>query len=115
MRTNTLPTDPSAAEQKLLKALDGWAQSSRISINSESPQMKKEDDGYMTLQCRVDASGTLDTVVKFLYDISKDPLAQNMALKLDSVELTARDAEGQQLTLGVQVSGLVLTPQEQKP
>jgi hypothetical protein len=35
-------------------------------------------------------------------------------LKLQSVELTARDNEGQQLTLALQVSALVLTAKEQK-
>ncbi len=33
-----------------------------------------------------------------------------MALKLELVELGARDKEGQQLSLGVQLSGLVLSP-----
>jgi hypothetical protein len=31
-----------------------------------------------------------------------------MALKLESVELSAHDTVGQQLTLGLQISGLVL-------
>jgi hypothetical protein len=34
-----------------------------------------------------------------------------MALKLDSIELSARDKEGQQLVLSLQISGLVLTLQ----
>ena len=33
-----------------------------------------------------------------------------MALRLESVELSARDKEGQQLSLGLQLSGLVLNP-----
>ena len=33
-----------------------------------------------------------------------------MALKLESVELAATDAGGQELTLGLRLSGLVLTP-----
>jgi hypothetical protein len=35
-----------------------------------------------------------------------------MALKLESVEVSSRDNEGVQLALGVQISGLVLTPNE---
>jgi len=35
-----------------------------------------------------------------------------MALKLESVELGARDKDGQQLSLALQVSGLVLNAQE---
>src|SRR5207248_3398089 len=62
MRTNTLPTNPSLAEQQVLKALDQWAQESRISILSTSQQWKHDSDDFMTLQCRVDASGNLSTV-----------------------------------------------------
>jgi hypothetical protein len=49
-------------------------------------------------------------VARFLHDIEKDP----MALKLQNVELSSHDNNGQQLTLGLQISGLVLTPREQK-
>ena len=105
MQSNTLPTNPSQAEQLVLAAFDRWSQESRISITSISPQWKAEGEDFMTLQCRVDASGSLSTLSRFLYDIEKDPLA----LKLEAVEITARDNEGQQLTLGLQISGLVLT------
>jgi hypothetical protein len=105
MRTNTLPDNLSQAEQQVLAAFDRWSQESRISITSISPQWKTDADEFMTLQCRVDASGNLSTLSRFLYDIEKDPLA----LRLETVEITSRDNEGQQLTLGLQISGLVLT------
>ena len=60
----------------------------------------------MTYQCRMDASGNLNSLSRFLYDLEKDP----MALRLDSLEISSRDKEGQQLVLAVQISGLVLTP-----
>jgi Tfp pilus assembly protein PilO len=110
MQTNTLPNNTSLAEQQLLKGFDQWAQDSRVSINSVMPQWKQDMDNYKTLECRVDASGSLETLSKFLYNIERDP----MALKLQSVELTAHDNEGRQLTLALQVSALVLTPKEQK-
>jgi hypothetical protein len=44
-------------------------------------------------------------VSRFLYDIEKGPLG----LKLESVDINSRDNTGKQLTLGLQVSGLVLT------
>jgi Tfp pilus assembly protein PilO len=109
MRTNTLPNNNSAAEQKVVNAFYKWEQDSRVSITSIMPQWKQDSDDYKTLECRIDASGRLDALSRFLYDIEKDP----MALKLQSVELTARDNEGQQLTLALQVSALVLTPKEQ--
>jgi len=64
----------------------------------------------MTLNCRVEASGSLGTLSQFLYRIEKGPAA----LKLDSVELSAHDNTGQQLTLGLQISGLALISQTQK-
>ena len=57
----------------------------------------------------MEASGDLGTLSRFLYDLEKDP----MALKLESVELTARDNTGQQLTLDLHISGLVLASQLQ--
>jgi Tfp pilus assembly protein PilO len=107
MKANTLPINRSLAEQQMLKAFDNWARQSRVSITSIMPQWKRDADEYMTLQCRVDAAGDLETLCQFIYDIENDP----MALKVESVELTSRDNTGQQLTLGMQISALVLTPQ----
>jgi len=63
----------------------------------------------MTLECRVDAFGNLSALTRFLYDVEKDPLA----LKVDALEITTRDNDGQQLSLALQVSGLLLTPSTQ--
>lgn len=110
MRRNTLPDNPSLAEQQMLKAFDRWSQSSGVSILSLSPQQKHEADEYMTLECRVEAAGSLSALTRFLYDLERDP----MALKVQMVELSSRDTEGQQLALGLQVSGLILPAQENK-
>ena len=110
MQTNTLPNNPSLAEQIVLKAFDKWSKDSGMSISSMSSQWKHDGEDYMTLLCRVEGSGNMDTVSKFLYALEKSPTA----LKLENVEISAHDAEGQQLTLGLQVSGLVLGTQEQK-
>jgi hypothetical protein len=105
MRTNTLPTENSRAEAQVLKAFDLWSQDSRISVTSIKPQWKHNADDYVTLECRLDAFGSLPNITRFLYDVEKDA----MALKVDSVEITTRDNDGQQLSLALQVSGLVLT------
>ena len=57
--------------------------------------------------CRVEAEGTLWFLSRFIYDIESDPLG----LKLESVDFSSPDNTGQKLTLGLQVSGLVLTSQ----
>ena len=107
MRTNTLPTDTSLAEQQVLKAFDNWSRDTGAEISSIMPQWKNDSTNYLTLNCRVEASGNLGTLSQFLYDIEKGPAA----LKLDSVELSAHDNTGQQLTLGLQISGLALVRQ----
>lgn len=107
MRAHTLPNNTSQAEQQVLKAFDNWAQRSRLTLVSISPQWKHDADEYMTLECRVEGAGSLDTVSRFLYGLEQDP----MALKLQAVEITSRDNDGQQFALGLQVSALVLTPQ----
>ena len=106
MQHNTLTNNASAAEQQLFAAIESWRQDSRVILSGATPQWKHDSDDYMTYQCRLEASGNLPSLTRFLYDIEKDP----MALKLESIELAARDKEGQQLSLGVQVSGLILTP-----
>ena len=108
MRTNTLPNNSSLAEQQVLKAFDTWSRDSGATITGIMPQWKSDSEDYQTLNCRVEASGNLATLSQFLYDIEKDP----MALKLESVELSAHDTGGQQLTLGLQISGLVLNSQK---
>jgi len=104
MRTNTLPKEVSQAEGAVLKAFDRWSEDSRISITSIQRQRKQNADDYMTVEFRVDGFGSLATITRFLYEIEKDPIA----LKVDQVTLSARDNEGSQLTLGLQVSGLLL-------
>ena len=105
-RVNTLSNKVSVAESQVLKACERWAQDSRVSITSTKPQPKHNADDYMTVDCRIDGFGSLSALTRFLYEVEKDPLA----FKVEAVEISAQDKEGQQLTLGLQVSGLLLTP-----
>ena len=106
MSANTLTNNPSMAEQQVLAAFDEWSRKARISVNSITPQWKRDSDDYTTLECRVDASGSVGTLRSFLFFMEKDP----MALKIESVEIASRDKAGQQLSMGLQISGLVLNP-----
>lgn len=111
MRANTLPDNESQAEQQLLRTLDAWAQESRITISSLTPQWKEATDEYRTLECRIDAAGDLAALSRFLFSVESSPLA----LKLESLELAAADANGKEMTLGLRLSGLVLTAPEGDP
>lgn len=106
IQTNSLTNAVSAAENQVLKAFDRWSRESGVSISSIRPQWKGAEGDYATLECRADASGNLGTLTRFLYEVEKDPLG----IKIDSLELSTRDNDGQQITLGLQVSGLVLKP-----
>jgi Tfp pilus assembly protein PilO len=107
MSNNVLSVEVSAAQNKVLKDFEGWSQDSSLTINSIRPQDKRgSDDEYRTLEFRVDAVGPLMAVTRFLFDVEKDPLA----LRVESVDINSKDALGQQLQLGLVVSGLILNP-----
>jgi Tfp pilus assembly protein PilO len=109
METQALPADRAKAEQDLITAFDRWGRSNSVELGSIKPQWKRgATNRYSQLECRVDATGSLATLSRFLYEVEKSPLA----LRVDSVELTSRDEQGQKLTLGLLVSGLRLTPLE---
>ncbi|MGA2247715.1 MAG: hypothetical protein ABSH48_22240 [Verrucomicrobiota bacterium] len=104
MQTNALPPVLSQAEQQFLTAMEGWSRQSGAAITSIMPQWKIDSTNYMTLNCRVETEGDLGTLSKFIYEVEKGPLA----VRLDTVELSAHDNTGQQLTLGVEIDGLAL-------
>jgi hypothetical protein len=104
MRTNALSGEESAAGNQMLKAFDRWSQESRVGISSIKPQRRTTDDSE-TMECRVEAFGSLPSLSRFLYEIEKDPLG----VKVEVVEVAARDTGGEQLTMGLQVSGLYLS------
>ena len=107
MRTNTLSADTSLAEQQVLKAFDNWSQDSGAGLNGLTPQWNDDATNYVTVDWRVEASGDLGSLTRFLYDIEQGP----MALKLESVDVSARDDTGQQFTLALQINGLALKPE----
>jgi Tfp pilus assembly protein PilO len=105
MQAKTLPNNTSLAEQQVLRAFDDWSRESGATVTGITPQWKNDSTNYMTLNCRVEATGDLGTLSKFVAAIEHNTIA----LKLDSVELSTHDNLGQQLTLGLQLSGLALT------
>jgi hypothetical protein len=111
IQAGALTNDTTGAEQQLLVGLNRWSQYSDISINGTAQTWKPgSDTGFRTLECRVDVSGSIDRLSRFLYELETDP----MALKVQSIEMTSKDNTGSVINLGVQISGLVLTQQEPK-
>src|SRR5579864_426215 len=106
MQRRALTNNTSAAEQQVFRAIDSWAHDTGVIVNAVTPQWKHDSDDYITYECRVDASGDINRLSRFLYRAEREPLA----LKMEAVELSARDKDGQQLSLALQFNGLVLTP-----
>jgi hypothetical protein len=102
MQTNTL--QEASAERKILEAFQRWSEKSNISISSIQPNKRTEED-HISLECRANASGRVEALARFLYEIEHDP----MALRVENLEITSRDESGRTLSLALQVSGLILT------
>ena len=110
MSANALTNDVSLAEGQALRAFERWSRDAGVTISGLKPQWKRSanSEEYQTLECRADASGSLSSLANFLYQVEKDP----MAMKVDVVDLTTRDTDGRNLTMSLQLSGLVLTPKK---
>jgi Tfp pilus assembly protein PilO len=104
MSANALSSTPTAAERQLFDAFDRWVRASGVTEGSFKPQLKTTDDNYSVMECRADVTGNLQTIGKFLDKLEADPLG----IRLQSLELTARDDNGQQLSLGLELNGLLL-------
>lgn len=109
MQANALPANTSQAEQSVLQAFESW-RGSGAEITSITPQWNNDATNYMTLGCRVEASGDILALTQLLYQVEKGPLP----LRVDTVELNAHDTSGQQLTMNLEVNGLALM-QKDKP
>ena len=90
----------------MLRACDEWAKSSGAQIVDRMPQWKGDETAYQVLRCRLETSGSLSSLTQFLQRLEEGPLA----VKLDSLQLVSRDPSGRQMTLGLQINGLVLNP-----
>lgn len=109
MQQQALPADPAKAEQDVITAFDRWGRSAGVELGSIKPQWKRgASPRYSQLECRVDATGTLTALTRFLYEVEESALP----LRVDAVELSARDDAGHKLALGLLVSGLRLVPLE---
>ncbi|MBM3832538.1 MAG: hypothetical protein FJ403_04560 [Verrucomicrobia bacterium] len=110
MRTNALPSSESVAEGAVMDSAARWQEASGIGFSSRKSQENRSDDeDFRTLEFRVDASGNIGAVKRFLYELEKDPLA----LKVEDLELASRDSEGRELVLGIRFSGLLFSRGEQ--
>jgi hypothetical protein len=113
LQETTLPAEVAQAEQVLLSHLNFWGEEVGVDIGSVKPQWKRgaTSKAYSTLECRIDATGSVLAVTRFLHAIETSPLA----LRMESAEFTSRDERGQKISAAFVVSGLRLKPLEVRP
>ncbi len=100
MQRANLPSDRSSAENDVYKALSRWTAESRIAFTSLNPNWRDHDEGYATFECRATAVGDQAALARLVYEIETDPLPA----RIEECELTARDAQGKQLSLALRFS-----------
>jgi type II secretion system (T2SS) protein M len=108
MKMKCLPGEKSIAEKQVLNAISDWVRESRIGITSLKPRWSGGDDEYEKLEFRLTATGNIDSVTRFLYELESDEIA----IKLEDVEISSRDKRGRDFSLSIKFSGLVIQEEE---
>ena len=105
MRARSLPADAADAENRVLNAVGDWAIASRLNVVALKPrQLLDNAQVFSGLEVRVSANGTLESVARFLYELERSPLP----LRVENVEIRARDNNGADLSLETLFTGRVL-------
>lgn len=104
MKAQSRSRETSATENEVLSSVSHWAAASELSVTSLKPRWILDEEECRKLEIQVSTSGKLASVARFLYELEVDP----QALKVEDVELTARDNAGQALTCDVRFTRLVL-------
>ena len=104
MRALSLPADKTAAENKLLTLLGEWAATSRLGVTALRPRWVEDEELGRRLEIRISATGDLEKISRFVHALESDALP----LRVDQMELRARDDKGAELMLETQVSSVML-------
>lgn len=104
MRQRSLPTQRSSAENQVLNAVGMWARTSRLNVTDMKPRWIVDENLPDRIEIRLSAVGDMPSIARFLYEMEKDPTA----LKLEDLQIRARDEKTTQLSLESRFTGLVL-------
>lgn len=104
MKEGALPANSSEAESQVFQSVERWKQASRISFTGFTPQRRRASEDHTALEYRADGFGDLQAISQFIYGLERDPLP----LRVEDLQITSRDDLGQQLTIQVRFSGLLL-------
>lgn len=108
LKKRSLAQKKANAENQILNSVNDWARNSGINVVSLKPRWVENGEQSMLLEFRLSAIGDVRSLARFLFEIESDPLA----LKLEDVEITSRDARGTELDLAARFSGLIIVDKE---
>jgi hypothetical protein len=108
MRARSLPPAESRAENEVLSSVTRWAQDSRLEITSLKPKWVHGGTASNTLDIRAAGQGSMEAIALFLYRLESDWLP----LRVESLEVAARDDSGSLLTFGLTFTGLQLVGED---
>lgn len=100
--------DLAFTEDDLLNAVSNWASKSSLTVTALKPRRLLDEEFCKKIEIRASTTGQMDAVVKFLYELEIDP----QPLKVEDIELSARDDKGLLLNCEVRVTRLVLDDKE---
>ena len=100
----SLTSEMSVAENRIMNSVSDWAGKSGLEISSLKPRRMFGEKDFQKLEFRLSATGDLESVTRFPFELETDPLSLN----LEDLEITARDNEGRNLALTVRFTGLIL-------
>ncbi|MFT5029027.1 MAG: hypothetical protein ACI9VS_001459 [Candidatus Binatia bacterium] len=104
-----LSNDRSSSESDVIKLITQWSSDSNFNVSSIRPSWRDDDDEHVRLQCRVSGDGSLQSIARFLFHLD----ASDIAIRAETIELTARDKKGQKLGVDIQLSGLQIVEKEE--
>ena len=104
MNDNSLPQNMTESENRILNSLNRWTQNSRLNITSVKPRWAEDEDTFMKLEFHASGNGSLASITRFLYELE----SSGEPLKVEELDITTRDDSGNNLSLDLRFSGLVL-------
>ena len=105
MLGRSLPSDKAEAESRVLRAVQRWAQTSRLELTTQTLRWIEDKDEYYKLEFQCSSDGSLTSIARFLYEMESDP---SVAVRFEDAALVARDQQGSQLSMSVVFTGLAL-------
>lgn len=100
----SLPDDPPTVEERILNRVHDWESQSGLTLNSLKPRWMPPDDESKKLELGLTASGSLESIARFLFELESDPLS----IRVEDIGLTSRDKRGTVLDMNLKFSSLIL-------